>query len=401
MKNISNTEIASEPILAQSDISDFNDDVDSELLGKLGGAISSSEKLESAPQDEFGNEIASEPTIAQSDTDDFNDDIDPELLGKLRAAVSSSEELEDASQDEFDEEFEDASDEFKENKSDLEPDSPQEVDDASSVSREGEEPEESFSLEKTPFGEASSARGFIERGHSMNGLVAKLSKPPRNSAGAEQESLHQPAVQDSHQGQAAQERGDISLGRAIGMMGAKGLLGLGAMLGAGGSVVNSAITEYSFNRTERDFGDVISDIRAQMSDFHASGLSMLESESMTPEARETLTKQFFANPENTLKLDALVKNLDRMEWLSRKLIGKGVDRGMDGDMLLRQAVDPINRIMKEHEKLLESMKVGDRSLLERMEGSINNLFSVLRDLLVRAMGAFQGSGARASGPQMG
>jgi hypothetical protein len=262
-----------------------------------------------------------------------------------------------------------------------------------------------------PFGHARSAQEFLDSKLSLNDLVQShlLGRPqsaPVQSQNGPMQHHPQPQLQGSVvQGQAAvaDDRMRTGLGPAAVMLGAKGLSGLSTMLGQGGRAITAAISDFSFTRGERDLAAVIGEAQTSLQDLRTGGLSALEGDSLDTAAKKEMLKQFLESPENKIKFDSLVGKLDRMVGISEKLIAKGVEKNMDGEAVMNRAIDPLHRFVKENEKLLKNLHVGDKSLHEKLEGVVTTLLETLRDLALQIASVFQSAPAesRASGPRMG
>lgn len=261
------------------------------------------------------------------------------------------------------------------------------------------------------FGAADTAQDFLDSKMSLNDLVRQhLSSSSLGSAPQQQVPTPTQANQPHLQGQVVQgqaavadERNRMSLGAGAMMLGSKGVNGLGTMLSSGGKAVNSAISDFSFGRAERELGIAITEARASLTDLRNGGLSILESDTLGDDEKKEMLKQYLATPENQIRFDALVNKVDRMTEISGKLVAKGVEKDMDGDVVLNRAIDPVHQFMKDNDKLLKNLSVGDKSLHERLEGAVTTLLESLRDLMLQIAAVFtsQSAATRSSGPSLG
>ncbi|CAM5369173.1 hypothetical protein SSTU70S_05730 [Stutzerimonas stutzeri] len=225
------------------------------------------------------------------------------------------------------------------------------------------------------------AKSFLDSGQSMSSLMP----------GAAHTHDHPHGPQHAQQVQ-------MSLGAATMMLGAKGVAGLGGMLANGGRSINSAVAEYQTKRSEQRLTEVLGQARKQIDELQTGGLAGLDDANLSPEERAQMASQFFSSADNAIKLESLVSKLDQAQLHASKILRKGVDAGMDGDVLLKKSIDPLRRFMDDNKSFLDAVKAGDETLMDRMSGAVTSLFNLLKDLLQSLAKMFRGN--QPAGPKL-
>lgn len=196
----------------------------------------------------------------------------------------------------------------------------------------------------------------------------------------------------------------IGLGATASLLGQKGLMGLGKMMATGTSALNEMISQRQTVRLQGRMSGALAMASTSLAQLQQAGLTDILDVSSSAEEQDELMRQFFSTPGNRQALDSIVANLDSSAEAAGKLMRKQLENGVDPDLVAQQVVSPLTQFEKDHEKLLEKIKYGDSSLKSRLEGSITNLFNLLKDMALSAAGAFRGGQpqrASSSQPSLG
>lgn len=248
-----------------------------------------------------------------------------------------------------------------------------------------------------PFDGYSSARDFMSNGASISGLVEKLSKPPVKNL--------QNQVEAAIDGQATQQMVDdrmpLNLGKAAMLTGAYGLAKLSKMLSGGAELIAEPIHAWQVKGAEKKLGEDIQSIDSRLDSFRSQGLLELDNGDLPLTERQEMARQFFAQPGNKAMLSELFDSVDGLRRKARHLIEKSIDRGDSPDEAANRALEPIKRFVDSNERFLESLKIGDETLLEKMDNVMNSLFEMLKQMFAR-MAQMLGVGANKSAePRLG
>jgi hypothetical protein len=248
-----------------------------------------------------------------------------------------------------------------------------------------------------PFDGYSSAREFMSNGASISGLVEKLSKPPVKSLQNQVEA----AMDSSAPQQMADDRMQLSLGKAAMLTGAYGLAKLSKMLSGGADLIAEPIHAWQMKGAEKKLGEAIQSMDSRLDSFRSQGLFELDNGDLPLSERQEMARQFFAQPGNKAMLNDLFDSVNGLRRQARQLIEKSIDRGESPDEAANRALEPIKRFADSNEKFLESLKMGDQTLLEKVDNVMNSLFEMLKQMFAR-MAQMLGVGANKSAePRLG
>lgn len=297
----------------------------------------------------------------------------------------------------------------------LDGDEPTVEPEAEAGSQEQEGPSEAEVISEMlnkPFLGFDNARSFMSNGQTMTGLVEKLRKPPmRNSAvGEALDKALDRAGSDSEQSRAGDEQKvSMGVGQAVLMMGGMGLLKLGSVIGKGGSFVGDQMSRLIDTKHAQQLKASIGGLDTQMDMLRGMGLGQLDDKGMTLAERQNLAKQYFSQPGNKKQLEQLFEQVDKMKQQARLMIEKGLKKGDAPDAVMDRVLEPMRRFTEQNESFLESLKMGNETLLEKMDGAMNSLFEMIKRTFQRLAGALgvgagaeNGSSANAtSAPRLG
>ncbi|WP_122378192.1 hypothetical protein [Pseudomonas cannabina] len=185
------------------------------------------------------------------------------------------------------------------------------------------------------------------------------------------------------------------------LIGSMGASRLSNMLEVGGRCVRTNIADFAYKRATADFDSAVRDVGAHLSQLGALELSGLKDPLLDEAAKDQLVESYFSKAENLADYERLLTKFDRVQTLSEKVISNGLEKGMDGDALLQQAIAPIHRLMTDHEKLLRGLNQGSGSLYDQVENAVSNLFKKLRELLTQAAGLFCAERSQGPGTRLG
>ncbi|MDV5863640.1 hypothetical protein QM298_22725 [Pseudomonas mendocina] len=118
-----------------------------------------------------------------------------------------------------------------------------------------------------------------------------------------------------------------------------------------------------------------------------------------------MAHQFFSNPENKRYLDSLSEHAYKLKKQAMLMMDKGIKKGDAPDAVVERVLEPIRKFTEKNEALLDSVKIGGETLLQKMDSMMNSIFSSLQKLFQRIAGAlgFGGGekGPAATAPKMG
>jgi hypothetical protein len=251
-----------------------------------------------------------------------------------------------------------------------------------------------------PFLGFDNARSFMGNGQSMSGLIESLRKPPMRNAGVA-------AAFDNAMDKVGGEQNKLSedqkismgLGQAVLMMGGMGLLKLGSVIGKGGSFVGDQMGRLIETTQAKQLKASISGLDAQMDMLRGQGLGQLDDKGMTLAERQNLAKQYFSQPGNKQQLEQMFEQVDKLKQQARLMIEKGLKKGDSPDAVMDRVLEPVRRFTEQNEAFLESVKMGNETLLEKMDGAMNSLFEMLKRTFQRLASAMGGGSAAENGPK--
>lgn len=262
------------------------------------------------------------------------------------------------------------------------------------------------SLMSEPFFGFNNARSFMGSGQSMAGIVEGLRKPPIKEVppqGAAAQALNDAGINQA--GAKEDPRITLTLGRAALLMGGMGLAKLGGMIGGGGSLIGSGIGKLYNLQQDKVLRNSMDRMSSQIGALRNEGLGQLEDKGIPLDERQNIAKQFFAQPENKAQLEQLFEQANKVKKQARLMIEKGLKDGESPDSVMDRVLEPMRRFTEQNESFLESVKIGSETLLERMDGAMNSLFELLKQMVQRLAGALGMGGAAgaepASSPRMG
>ncbi|MBA1280235.1 hypothetical protein [Stutzerimonas stutzeri] len=269
-----------------------------------------------------------------------------------------------------------------------------------------------------PFLEFASARDFMGSGKSFDSVLSELRKPAINddpSLFAEQalERSSTSNVSEPQGGASGHERVDIGAGQAALMMGGIGLLKLGQLVGKGvgasaGLVGNGAgyvgeqLSRWQVAKAEKDMRSSLTGLADGLGELRSQGLGRLDDKGVDLAERQEMAKQFFSRPGNERLLDDLFETANRLKRQAKVLFEKSAGAGETPDEVMGRVLEPMQRLIAQNEHMLESLKVGDESLLEKMDNAMNGLFDMIKAMFQKLTSSL-GIGApeaKRSGPVM-
>lgn len=282
-----------------------------------------------------------------------------------------------------------------------------ELDDSGSELSEGDAITENDVLNQPFFG-FDNARSFVASGQTMSGIIEGLRKPPVKSVNP-QEAVEQGIEGAERQSKAALEddRINLGLGKAAMLMGGLGLMKLGDMIGSGSGLIGSGIGKLYNMRQERALGAAIGSLDASMEMLRGQGMGQLDDKGVSLADRQSLAKQFFSQPENKAQLDALFDQADKIKQQARLMIDRGIKNGDAPDVVMDRVLEPMRRFTEKNEPFLESIKLGNDTLLDKMDNAMNSLFEMIKQIFQKlagnlGIGTSAGAGSSAaSTPRMG
>lgn len=259
--------------------------------------------------------------------------------------------------------------------------------------KEGDEKEEE-ALASDPFLGFSSARDFMSSGRSFESVMSGLRKP-KHFAG-ERSSLGEKPVEqagmvnESNTAYAdTPQRVEMNAGRAALMLGGAGLLKLGSLLGkgvssganlafSGAGKIGSGLNRWQVSKAEKELKGSLNSFSEGLNSLRAQGLGQLEDKGVSLDQRQEMAKQFFNRPGNEHLLEELFESAARMKAKARVLLEKSVNSDDSPDAVLDRVLEPMRRLTDQNEQLMASLKLGDETLLERMDNAMNSLFDLMK-----------------------
>lgn len=263
-----------------------------------------------------------------------------------------------------------------------------------------------------PFDGFSNARDFMANGASLSGLVGKLSKPaakveansgtPSATQASGANAAPSQAPEDQQQGgPQPEDRVQMSLGRAALLTGAIGLSKLTKVVASGGNIIGDKLHDWQIGSAENKVNQSINSLQSRFADLRGKGLSGLDNPSLSLLDRQEMARQFFAQPENKGALGEMADLINKMGRDARTVIERSMSKGETADDAANRALSPLRRFTEENEKLLESLKDGNETLLEKMDNVMNSLFEMLKQLFTRLAQSMGVGSKPSSGPSMG
>lgn len=275
-------------------------------------------------------------------------------------------------------------------------DEPAEVDDADEITSETSL-DESAQRQPEPYGGHASAREFIANGASLDDFVSQLSKPPVKSLQARvEDALDKPAAAAG-----ADDRVSMGLGKAALLTGGAGLMKLAQLISGGGGMISSGIHSWQLGKADKQLRDAVSGLGIQLDGFRAQGLSELDNGKLSLHERQEMASQFFAKPENKQQLLSMFDEVNTMKQRARGLIEKSIAKGESADAVLERVLEPIKHFTDANEKFLESLKMGNETLLEKLDDTMNSLFELLKQMFARLAQSLGIGGKQSSEPRLG
>lgn len=223
------------------------------------------------------------------------------------------------------------------------------------------------SLVNEPFLGFASARELLAKGRSLDtAFAAGLRKPP---------------VGDSDQqddDQAQSNTVDMNAATAALMLGGIGLMKLGKTMGKGIGSVGAGISLWKSHKAEKEMNESISLLSSGLDNLRHKGLVQLDDESLPVGERQNMAKQFFSHPGNEVLLEQLFADADRVKAKARVLMEKSIKNDSSADAVADRVLEPLRRLTEKNEHMMDSLKLGDETLLERMDNAMNGLFDSLK-----------------------
>ncbi|XLY90568.1 hypothetical protein ACK8QS_22370 (plasmid) [Ectopseudomonas mendocina] len=260
-------------------------------------------------------------------------------------------------------------------------------------------------IEEPYFG-SDSARSFMAKGESMNSFMNGLQKPSMKEFPQDQfdRAMASSAAAQNNPQEAA-PRFEMSLGKAALLMGGVGLAKLGKAIGEGGGAISSSLSNYIDARQNAQLDRTISGFDSELQGLRDAGLSGLDDSRIPLDERQEMAHQFFSNPENKRYLDSLSEHAYKLKKQAMLMMDKGIKKGDAPDAVVERVLEPIRKFTEKNEALLDSVKIGGETLLQKMDSMMNSIFSSLQKLFQRIAGAlgFGGGekGPAATAPKMG
>ncbi|MCF6783412.1 hypothetical protein [Stutzerimonas stutzeri] len=277
------------------------------------------------------------------------------------------------------------------------------VDDAEAEVRETshESPEDGDHQANDPFLGFASARALIGDNQGLDKALSGLRKPPSGL--------------DKDQGnvQSRMEPVEMNAAGAAMMLGAMGLLKIGKLaalagkgVGSGAGLIGKGLSNWQGNRAEKEMQSSLSVVAAGLDNLRHKGLGQLDDINLGVSERQEMAKQFFARPGNEVLLEQLFADANRLKHKARTLLEKSVKASdpVDAEALISRVLEPIRQFTDKNEQMMESLKVGEETLLDRMDNAMNSLFSLLREMLQKladSLGLGKGEKPAASGVNSG
>lgn len=253
----------------------------------------------------------------------------------------------------------------------------------------------------------NNARALLGSGDTLAGRLDELRKPlMRNERErtALDEAMDAAPGADNENKQGQGEQVSMSAGAAALMMGSAGLAKLGSVIGTslglvgqGCGLVGQEIGRQIDSRHSKQLKSSIVGLDTQMDMLRSQGLGQLDDKGMTLAERQNLAKQYFSQPGNKQQLEQLFEQADRLKQQARLMIEKGLKKGDSPDAVMDRVLEPLRRFTEQNEPFLESLKMGNETLLEKMDGAMNSLFDIIKRTFQRLAGALGiGAGAEDS-----
>lgn len=235
-----------------------------------------------------------------------------------------------------------------------------------------EEPGNDASQLDTPFLGFSSARELMGKGGSLDMAMSGLRKPPVLD--------NEPVADPAHR-----QTVEMNAASAALMMGGAGLMKIGQLVGKGvGSsvgAVGSGLSRWQIQKAEKEMNTSLSVLSAGLENLRHKGLGQLDDKGVGLAERQEMAKQFFASPGNGVLLEQLFADADRLKHKARVLLEKSVKDDSSADAVAEHVLEPLRRLTDKNEQMMESLKLGDETLLDRMDSAMNSLFSMLKNML--------------------
>lgn len=251
-----------------------------------------------------------------------------------------------------------------------------------------------------PFLGFDNARSFMGNGQSMSGFVESLRKPPMRNAGVAATIDNAMDKIGSEQNKSGEDQKvSMGLGQAVLMMGGMGLLKLGSVIGKGGNFVGDQMGRLIEAKHATQLKASISGLDSQMDMLRGQGLGQLDDKGMTLAERQNLAKQYFSQPGNKQQLEQMFEQVDKMKQQARLMIDKGLKKGDSPDAVMDRVLEPMRRFTEQNEAFLESVKIGNETLLDKVDGAMNSLFEMLKRTFQRLASAMGFGSEAENGPK--
>ncbi|MDU4254469.1 hypothetical protein [Pseudomonas sp.] len=257
--------------------------------------------------------------------------------------------------------------------------------------------------EPDPFDGFKSARDFMTNGGSISGLVEKLNKPPVKAMHSPSELPLDAPLHAHSQAQAAgaDPRVQMGLGQAALMTGAYGLSKLSKLLADGAGMLGEPLHAWQLKKAETKLSSSLSTLDSRLNSFRSLGLSELDNDSLSLSDRQEMARQFFAQPDQKAALNEVFSSVNELRRNARVVMEKSMDRGATAEEAAENALEPLRRFTDANEKFLESLKMGDETMLEKMDNVLNGLFEMLKQMVARITEMLGVGNKQSTEPRMG
>lgn len=253
------------------------------------------------------------------------------------------------------------------------------------------------------FGGYATAREFAKSGSSFKEMHETLaashaplsdadfpSHPAQSLRGAIPHSAITPAQGGNVPPQTHQEFQPMSLISGIATLGAKTLYGLAKVTKTGSDALVERVHAHRFQKQATAFNETFEKVEAALLAINDS-----TKDSFVPTEDLALRKQglqgYFAGEDGQARLQQLVLASNDLEQAARALSRAGINSGKDEDEIFGMTASRIADLTERNRQLLEAIDHNGKTLLERFDSMINNIFKVLGNGLTRIARMIQDS----------
>lgn len=262
------------------------------------------------------------------------------------------------------------------------------------------------------FGGFATAREFAKSGSSFKDLHETLaashaplsdadfpSHPAQSLRGAIPHAAIAPARESNVPPQTQQDLQPMSLIGGIATLGAKTLYNLASFTKTGSDALIERVHAHRFQKQATAFNETFERVEAALLAINdATKDSFVPTDDL--EQRKQGLQGYLSGADGQSSLQQLVLASNDLEQAARSLTRAGVNSGKDEDEIFGMTASRIADLTERNRQLLESIDHNGKTLLERFDSMVNNIFKVLGNGLTRIARMIQDSMPQQKSPDV-